>query len=302
MADAERELLMLLGIRAVAMGGMVALVAGTAACGPGSGSSSGGSGGPAAGGSVKDVHVVKAAYTASTNQMTAAFRFNEIVQAKSSTGSSQNGTVTGSGQADFASRSFKVNSSSPGGSITILQTSGTEYTQVPAAERNQTPGHKAWVSVNLTRVSQAELSAWLSQLSSVSSNPAQALSQLTFVSGPVTAAGTATISGVPTTVYRAEENLDKAAAGAPAKTAQAIRQEAKELGTSTPPVQIWIDAHHLVRQIRYETPGPAASNGIATTTVTFPRYGVPVSFTPPPAGQTADITSQLLQQAAASSG
>jgi hypothetical protein len=63
-----------------------------------------------------------------------------------------------------------------------------------------------------------------------------------------------------------------------------------------------IDAHHLVRQIRYETPGPAASNGIATTTVTFPRYGVPVSFTPPPAGQTADITSQLLQQAAASSG
>lgn len=42
-----------------------------------------------------------------------------------------------------------------GGSITVLRTGGTEYVQVPAAERNQIPGRKPWVSVNLNKVSQA---------------------------------------------------------------------------------------------------------------------------------------------------
>jgi hypothetical protein len=261
------------------------------------------------------VQTVQAAYTTSTNQKTAAFRFDETIQAKSSTGSSQNETVTGSGQADFTGHSSMVSVNSPiGDTITVLQTGGTEYIQVPAAERNQIHGHKPWVSVNLNKVSQAKLGASLSQLSSVSSNsPAQALSQLAAVSSHVARTGTATVSGVPTTAYRAEENLNKVAArvqaAAGAKAAQAIRQEARALGTSTLPVQIWIDAHHLVRQIRYQVPiptvartGTANGTGTATTTITFSRYGVPASFTPPPASQTADITSQLLQQARTSSG
>ena len=184
---------------------------------------------------------------------------------------------------------------------------------MPAAQRNQVPGHKPWLSINLNQVSQARFGASLSQLSSVSgTDPAQALSQLAAVSSQVTKTGAAAIDGVPTTAYRAEENLNKVAARLQArvgtKAAQAIRQEAKKLGTSTLLVQIWVDAHHLVRQIRYQVPIPAASTsggagtGTATTTITFTSYGAPVRLTAPPASQTADITSQLVQQAKNSSG
>ena len=175
------------------------------------------------------------------------------------------------------------------------------------------PGHKPWVSVNLDKVSQARFGASLSQLSALSgSNPAQALSQLATVSSQVTRTGAATIGGVPTTGYRAEVNLTKVAARvaakAGAKAAQAVRQEARALGTSTIPVQIWVDAHHLVRQVRYQLPIPAASTGgpagtgTATATITFSSYGVPVHLTPPPASQTADITSLVLQQAKNAAG
>ena len=70
---------------------------------------------------------------------------------------------------------------------------------------------------------------------------------------------------------------------------------------------MWIDARHLVRQIRYQTPLPAAStgrpsgSGKAVVTMTFTSFGAPLHLNPPPASQTADITSEVLQQARASS-
>jgi hypothetical protein len=290
------------GIRSAAIGMGVLSTVGVAACGSGGSHT-------AAGGRPGAVRAVQAAYAASTSQKTAAFLLVETIQAKSSAGSSQNATVTGSGQVDFASGSFRATVNSPsGGSVTVLRAGGTEYVQVPAAAQSQIPGHKPWVSVNLNKVSQARFGASLSQLSSVSgSDPAQALSQLAAVSSQVTKTGTVTIGGIPTTGYRAELNLNKVAAKvqakAGAKAGQAIRQEATALGTATIPVQIWVDAHHLVRQIRYQIPIPAAStggpagSGRATATITFPHYGVPVQLSPPPGSQTADITSQLVQQA-----
>jgi hypothetical protein len=257
-------------------------------------------------GSAQPGQTVQAAYATSSNQKTAAFRLDETIQA----GSSQAETVTGSGQTDFASRSFKMVISPPtGGSVTVLQAGQTEYIQVPAAERNQIPGHKPWVSIDLNRVSQAKVGASLSQLSSVSSdNPTQVLSELAAVSGQVTRTGTATIDGVPTTAYQAQVNLNKVAANVQAKAgpkaAQAIRAEARALGTSTLPVQVWIDANHLVRQIRYHVAVPASGSnpgGTATATITFSGYGTPVSLSPPSASQTADITSQVIQQSGSGS-
>jgi hypothetical protein len=73
-------------------------------------------------------------------------------------------------------------------------------------------------------------------------------------------------------------------------------------------VEVWIDARHLVRQIRFQAPVPAAatggrSSGKAAATIIFTGFGAPVRFTPPPASQTADITNELSRQRAqASSG
>jgi hypothetical protein len=295
--------------RAAAAAGMVALVtAGAAACGSHPGA------GRAPGGSATAAHAVRAAYTATTEAKTATFRLDAAIQAKSASGSSQRATITGGGQADFATKSFRLSMNAPsGGTVKILLVNGTEYLQVPAAARSQIPGHKVWVSVNLNKVSQAKLGASFSQVASASTgNPTQALSQLLAVSGRVAKADHATVAGVPTTGYRAHVSLDKVAAQVQAtegaKAAQAIRQQIKALHTATVPVQVWVDAHRLVRQIRYQTPIPAAGtggpSGTGTTvlTMTFTSFGTPVQLTPPPASQTTDITGQVLQHDKPSSG
>lgn len=299
--------------RVAAVTGIGALIiAGAAACGSGGGSGSGMASGT--GGTTATGHVVQTAYTATKNAKTASFRFDESIRARSSSGSSQTMAITGQGQADFATKAFSASINAPsGGALKVMLVRGTEYVQVPAADRSRIPGHKKWVSVNLRKVSQAKLGASFAPFSSASSNnPSQALAQLSAVSSGVTKMGAATVAGVPTTEYRAKVNLTKVAARAQAmegaKAAQAVRQEIKALGTTMVPVQIWIDAHHLVRQIRYQVPIPPASaggasgRGTAESTVTFTGFGAPVHLSPPPAGQTADITSQVLRQASAGSG
>ena len=296
------------GKRAAALVGIGALVAtGAAACG--SAGRSHGSAGPATGGSADEGHAVQAAYTMTTKAKTATFRLDETIQAKSSSGSSQTAVVTGSGQANFATKAFTASINAPsGGTIKILLVNGIEYLQVPAAERSQIPGHRAWVSINLNTLSQARLGASFSQIASTgNSNPAQALSQLSAISRGVPRIGSATVAGVPATEYRAQVSLDKAAAKAQAnggtKAAQAFRQEIRALGTARLPVDVWVDAHHLVRQIRYHVPLPTTGggNGTATLTITFINFGAPVRLSPPPSGQTADITKQALQRAKAGS-
>ena len=289
--------------RVAAVAGTVALVtAAAAACG-----SHPGAGRPP-GGSAVAAHAVLAAYTATTSTKTATFRLDATMQARSASGSSQSATITGSGQVDFATRAFTVSVNAPsGGTIKILLVNGIEYVQVPAAARSQIPGHKAWVSVNLNKVSQAKLGASFSQVAGVGNdNPTQALTQLLAVSSGVSKAGSAIVAGVPTTEYQARVSLAKVAAKVQAKVgakaAQAVRQEIKALGTATVPVDVWIDARHLVRQIRYQTPIPAAStggpsgSGKAVLTMTFTSFGAPVHLSRPSASQTADITNQLLQR------
>lgn len=295
--------------RVAAVAGTVVLVtAGAAACG------SHPAAGRAPGGSAPAAHAVQAAYRATKQAKTATFRLDAAIQAQSASGSSQRATITGAGQADFATKAFRLSMNAPSGdTVKVLLMHGTEYLQVPAAARSQIPGHKAWVSVNLTKVSQAKLGASFSQVASASTgNPTQALSQLRAVSGRVAKAGHATVASVPATEYRAQVSLDKVAAQVQAtegsKAAQAIRQQIKALHTATVPVQVWVDAHRLVRQIRYQTPIPAAGTGgptgtgTAVLTMTFTSFGTPVQLTPPPASQTTDITGQLLQHAKASSG
>lgn len=296
--------------RAAALAGAGVLVAtGVAACGSAGGSQA--SPGRGTGGSANEGRAVQAAYTTTAKAKTAAFRLDETVQAKSSSGSSQTAVITGSGQANFATKAFTASINAPsGGTIKVLLVNGIEYLQIPAAERSQVPGHRPWVSINLNTLSQARLGASFSQIASTgNSNPAQALSQLSAVSRGVSRIGTATVAGVPAAEYRAQVSLDKAAARAQAmggaQAAQALRQEIKALGTATLPVDVWVDAHHLVRQIRYHVPLPATGtgggSGTATVTITYTNFGGPVQLSPPPSGQTANITKQALQRAKAGS-
>jgi hypothetical protein len=290
---------------------MAALVTvGAAACGHGGGTHM--AAGRAARRPDGSAHVMQAAYAATRKARTAAFRFTETIQAGAGGGAAQPAPVTGSGRADFPAQAFTGSVNLPaGGNVRIILVHGTEYIGVPPAVRGQIPGQKPWVSLNLNKVSQAKLGASYSQLAAAgTNNPAQVLAQLSAVSSRVSAVGSATVAGVPTTEYRADVNLGEVAARTQATegpaAAHAVRREIKALGTPMLPVDVWIGPHHLVRQIHYQVKTPrgsaGAGGGTAALTLTFTSFGGPVHATPPPASQTADITDMILRGAAAGAG
>lgn len=300
------------GFRVAAIGGVGVLAAfGIAACGSGSSGSKPGSAPSAAAGPASAAQALDTAYRSTTGQKTVAFRIDEVINVPGAGGSSGNMAITGAGQADLASHALSVSINAPGGgSVKIVQSRGIEYIQVPPSQRNSVPGHKPWMSLNLNKVAQAKLGIASSQLAAPNtSDPAQALTQLASVSSSVSKAGAATVAGVSTTEYKAQISLDKLASQMQAKygpmAAQAIRQEEQKLGASLP-VEVWVDAQHLARQIRYQIPVPATGGGVgagtATATMTFTSFGVPVTITPPPHTQVGDVTSQVLQKAKAGSG
>jgi hypothetical protein len=257
---------------------------------------------------------VETAYTTTLNAKTAKVAFTESIKSSSTSGSSESATVTGSGLMNLSNHGFELTVNAPsGGTEEVLETGSVEYIQVPPASRSQVPGNKAWESVNLNQVDEAKVGKSFSQLSSVNSdNPTQALSNLAEVSDNVTKVGASTIDGTATIEYRATVNLTKEAARVKSKdgsrAALAITQEAQDLGTKTLPVNVWVQANGLVKQIGEQVPIPAASTGAtngsgkATITMTFSDFGTPAPLTPPPSSQVADITAEAVQQAKTSGG
>ena len=115
--------------------------------------------------------------------------------------------------------------------------------------------------------------------------------------GAVSDAGSQTIGGVPTTHYRARVDLARASAPAPAAAAgrgRAGAQLFKRLtGSSTIPVDVWIDGSSRVRRIQIE---------IHLSMTRAPRrdglddlfdYG-PQPARSPPSGLVTDITGRAL--------
>lgn len=253
-------------------------------------------------------NVVRAAYVTTVGQKTVRFALTETVHAKSAAGSTEAATVTGDGEADISTHDFAIDVNSPsGGAVRVLQLGPLTYTRVPPAQQSQIPGHKPWVSINLNQVTEAKLGKSFSQLESTENDsPNNLLANLGQVSSRVTKVGTATVNGVATTEYLAEVDLDKVAAKQKAKlgakAAEQVQQQEQALGTRTLPVRVWIDSHSLIRRLIEQVPIPAASagatngSGTATLTMNFLSYGVPLSLSPPPKAQVADITALIVQQ------
>jgi hypothetical protein len=238
---------------------------------------------------------------------TARIFFRETVQTSAS-GDSQ--SITGTGAADFVHRAFKLTINLPtGGSMTALGVGTTEYIQIPPAARAAIPGHTPWVSIDLNKVSKAKLGGSLAQVTSgQDNNPSQMLAQLSAVSDRVTIVGRATVDGVPTTEYRAQIDLAKAAARARTKAGaaaakQLARMLQKSLGTKTLPVRVWIDSDHLVRRFEEDIVAHAGGSGSVTARVMmdFYQYGAPVHLSAPPRGEVTDLTARVLHPAGASS-
>jgi hypothetical protein len=130
--------------------------------------------------------------------------------------------------------------------------------------------------------------------SPMSSNPSQMLNYLRAASSSVVSAGRERVGGVETTHYRAQLDLSKVPDAVPSADRAAVQHALsameQQLNVSTIPVDVWIDAHHLVRPILMSFSGNAAGQTLTQTIeMDVFDYGPQPRPTLPPADQVATL-------------
>jgi len=261
------------------------LTVGLAGCGDGGAGerSKGEPSGASASGAVADAHDRTAA--AETARMTVATR---------ATAGGEAVTAQGAGVIDLEEGDSSMTLSSQGQRIEQRVLDGVLYQRPHAAGRDQLPGKKAWMKADLSRLKESGSGGGGAQVS----DPAEPFTYTKSLSGrEVTKAGTDTIDGTRTTHYRVTVDVKTLAKGDSAKAAQLRRQ----LGTSTVPLDLWLDDKGRLRQetIRL-TLRPQAGNAetrrqavTSTTTLKFGDFGTEADIDAPPARDTVDMTDKL---------
>jgi hypothetical protein len=155
----------------------------------------------------------------------------------------------------------------------------------------QLPGGKKWVKVDLAKEASKQGIDLDSLGGGASQDPAGALDYLKGA-GTSRKLGTETVNGTETTRYHVDVDLRKAAAKSADPDAKAsVDKLLKMLGSKTLPVDVWVDAGHLVRRekIAYSATAQGQKSSVDLT-MDFTKYGVDVQVDPPPADQVADFS------------
>lgn len=154
------------------------------------------------------------------------------------------------------------------------------------------PGGARWMKLDLNAVAQ-KLGLDPQALTGGQANPGQYLEYLK-ASGSVREAGSATLRGVKTTRYVGTVDLRKAAELLPSPSRAAARSAIAKLiaqtGTSTIPVEAWIDENHMIRRLQMTVPvvvqGQKLSVSIDEELFDF---GPTPSVNPPSAGEVYEV-------------
>jgi hypothetical protein len=154
-------------------------------------------------------------------------------------------------------------------------------------------GDKPWIEFDLAKLSSGG-SAGLGQLAQAGGNdPSQYLAFLQ-AAGDLREVGTEQVRGVETTHYAGTVALDKVAQAAPAdaraELQRVVQQLETRLGTSSLPVDVWIDGDGLVRKIVQTYDAAASGGGSTRVGVELYDFGTDVEVTVPPADQVVDVT------------
>jgi hypothetical protein len=279
-------------IRASGLVVLIAIVFAVAGCGGGSHGSA--SSGRAGGGGVYLAAVTKAADV--TDQVP-GYKFAISIDSKIASRSfSFSGTGSISDRGAQGSLEMKI----AGNAISEIIDKPYFYIEVPGGgERSVTHG-KPWV--------RAEVSAFTAaiggeSLSNSTADPTQTLGFLKSA-GAVTRVGSDTVRGVSTTRYHAVIDLERlAAAAAPSDRADVGRYaEAfkKLIGSSTLPMDVWIDQHSRVARMAFTLSlcGIGGNRLYESLNYELYGYGPQAVPAPPPASQVTDITARLKAQVA----
>ena len=152
-------------------------------------------------------------------------------------------------------------------------------------------GGKPWVKLDL---SHAAGPAGVSSLPTAS-DPTQFVDYLRAVSSATSQKGLQLVNGVPTAYYTATVNLDRypalVSASARPAVARSVQMLESTLGSHTLPIDVWIDSHGLVRQIRVAF-GQCVSRTRVQFAMTLSLYDFGVQSTPaiPPDHKVYDLT------------
>jgi hypothetical protein len=234
--------------------------------------------------------LVAASYTKLTDQKTAKLDLTMKLTASGTDGGEY--TFTGTGAQDFQHKSARLVMTLPenAGEIETRLIDRTVYEKLPASQAPALKGK--WPEFNLDKVAAAAGLGVVGQGSP--SDPTQILQMLEDISNQVTRVGDEQVRGVHTTHYRAVVDLAKASAKA-GNTAQQIDRLKQMLGTSSYPVDIWIDDAGLPHRLQFQMPlpkqltqGSGVTDAKMVATEDLYDFGTPVDVQAPPADQTVD--------------
>jgi hypothetical protein len=211
-------------------------------------------------------------------------------------------TVTGSGVTNAqGAGSFTVHAA--GKTLDLVLDAGVLYMKLPATSGTALHVTTPWISLNLNTIARSNVGQSYAQLvSDGQQGPAQSLAVLQSASSSgIHKVGTTTLFGARTTEYETTLDLSKvAAASGKPELSPAIQQLEAQDHVSSIPLKVWLDDQKRVRRLVEDIKIPAAASqkaGSAKVSVDITAFDVPVSVTPPPAGEVTDLTQQALSSA-----
>jgi hypothetical protein len=207
---------------------------------------------------------------------------------------SSSGGVAGTGSGVFnsgkdRSGQLTMNVTTNGRQVAIdtVIVGNTVYVRSPLISQ-RLPSGKQWVKVDLKQAAKAA-NVDLSSLLSANPTPGGALAYLQG-SSAIKKLGTEQVGGIPTTHYRVVVDLQQAADRASGSDKDALEQAIKAAGTTTLPVEVWVDSQDYVRKIEYKS---QASGQSADLTMEMHDFGSPVPITAPATNEVVDLLQAL---------
>ena len=206
--------------------------------------------------------------------------------------------VTGEGELDFRTGRGRMTYHYPPETAVLLGSADVETVFDGLVAYMHLPGvapERPWVRLDLEALADAEGVA-MAELSELGAgDPSQMLEYLR-AAGEVEKVGEEPLFGVHTTHYRTTVDLDRMLEQASAQERASLRASVEQIerlsGTSSMPVEVWVDENDLVRRLSFEQSISAAAGGpgLMTMTMDLFEFGTDVDVEVPPPSQVTDFT------------
>jgi hypothetical protein len=172
----------------------------------------------------------------------------------------------------------------------------TAYVKLPSSLTASLGASRPWVKLDLAKLSGIPGLSSLTDGPSTS-DPTQALEMLRSASGSFANLGQQEVDGFQTTHYRLDMSVKRLADNLPASERAAAGQALSLLSQSLPsgefPIDVWVDAHHLIRRVvmSIDLDLPNGANMQETVIGDYSDYGPQSPPATPPASAVMDLSN-----------